>query len=104
MKPCTDPVDRLADDWAQGRRLHNLLGATETFLVSCHTHTVGDHLSIGRPIPSVTCYILDDNREPVPVGHKGTLWVGGAGISKGYINLPLTTSENFQRDKFANDG
>jgi non-ribosomal peptide synthetase component F len=50
------------------------------------------------------CYILDDRGELVPVGQKGTLWVGGKGVAKGYINLPLTTAEKFQLDKFANDG
>jgi non-ribosomal peptide synthetase component F len=100
----TNSVARLADDWAQERRFHNLLGATETFLFSAHAHTTGGYLSIGRPLPNTTCYILDENNEPVPIGHKGTLWIGGAGVAKGYINLPLTTNEKFQRDRFANDG
>ncbi|EUC30181.1 hypothetical protein COCCADRAFT_39539 [Bipolaris zeicola 26-R-13] len=94
----------LADDWAQGRSFFNLLGSTETFLLSSHQHVKGEHLSIGRPLPNVSCYVLDDRGEPVPVGQKGTLWVGGRGIAKGYINLPLTTAEKFQLDKFANDG
>ncbi|KAF2023996.1 acetyl-CoA synthetase-like protein [Setomelanomma holmii] len=94
----------LADDWAQGRRFHNLLGATETFLFSAHTHNPGEPLSIGRPLPNTTCYILDEIGEPVPTGQKGTLWVGGAGVAKGYINLPLTTNEKFEPDRFANDG
>ncbi|KAI1513687.1 Tyrocidine synthetase [Pyrenophora tritici-repentis] len=94
----------LADDWAQGRNFYNLLGATETFLFSAHRHIPGETLFIGRPLPNTTCYILDDAAEPVSVGEKGTLWVGGAGVSKGYINLPLTTAEKFRLDKFANDG
>ncbi|KAI2481077.1 Tyrocidine synthetase 1, partial [Pyrenophora tritici-repentis] len=94
----------LADDWAQGRNFYNLLGATETFLFSAHRHIPGETLFIGRPLPNTTCYILDDAGEPVSVGEKGTLWVGGAGVSKGYINLPLTTAEKFRLDKFTNDG
>ncbi|KAJ8110327.1 hypothetical protein OPT61_g6806 [Boeremia exigua] len=94
----------LADDWAQGRCFYNLLGSTEVFLFSAHKHKIGEPLSIGQPLPNTRCYILDDDGEPVPVGQRGTLWVGGKGVSKGYINLPLTTAEKFQPDRFANDG
>lgn len=94
----------LADDWAQNRCFYNLLGSTEVFLFSAHKHVIGEPLSIGRPLPNTTCYILDEAGEPVPVGHRGTLWVGGKGVSKGYINLPLTTAEKFQPDKFVGDG
>lgn len=61
-------------------------------------------MCIGRPLPNTRCYILDEAGEPVSVGQRGTLWVGGKGVSRGYINLPLTTAEKFQPDKFANDG
>jgi non-ribosomal peptide synthetase component F len=47
---------------------------------------------------------LNDAEEPVAFGEKGTLWVGGAGVSKGYINLPKVTADKFRPDKFANDG
>lgn len=99
-----DSPTSLADDWAQNRCFYNLLGSTEVFLFSAHQHVIGEPLSIGRPLPNTTCYILDDAGDPVPVGQRGTLWVGGAGVAKGYINLPLTTAEKFQPDKFANDG
>jgi hypothetical protein len=95
---------RLADEWAQDRCFYNLLGSTEVFLFSAHKHTIGEPLSIGRPLPNTTCYILDEVNRPVTVGQRGTLWVGGKGVSKGYINLPLTSAEKFQPDKFANDG
>jgi non-ribosomal peptide synthetase component F len=94
----------LADDWAQGRSFWNLLGSTETFLVSAQEHTVGKPLSVGRPLPNTSCYVLDNAGRLAPVGQKGSLWVGGAGVAKGYINLPLTTAEKFQFDKFAHDG
>ncbi|KAF1931336.1 tyrocidine synthetase 1 [Didymella exigua CBS 183.55] len=94
----------LAEEWAQGRCFYNLLGSTEVFLFSAHKHKTGEPLSIGRPLPNTTCYILDEANEPVPVGQRGTLWVGGKGVSKGYINLPLTSAEKFQPDNFANDG
>ena len=99
-----DSLISLADDWAKGRCFYNLLGSTEVFLFSAHKHVIGEPLSIGRPLPNTTCYILDEACNPVPVGQKGTLWVGGVGVSNGYINLPLTTAEKFRPDKFANDG
>lgn len=99
-----DSNHSLADEWAYNRCFFNLLGSTEVFLFSAHRHIIGEPLSIGRPLPNTTCYILDDAGEPLPVGQRGTLWVGGSGVSKGYINLPLTSAEKFQPDKFANDG
>jgi non-ribosomal peptide synthetase component F len=94
----------LADEWAQARSFYNLLGSTETFLVSAHRHVARKLLTTGQPLPNITCYILNENGQPVSLGEKGTLWVGGAGVAKGYINLPLTTAEKFQPDPFANDG
>lgn len=55
-------------------------------------------------LPNTRCHILDEAGQPVPVGQRGTLWVGGKGVAKGYINLPLTTAEKFQPDTFADDG
>lgn len=100
-EPCSQA---LADAWAPGRSFYNFIGATEVFHVAAHRHVVGEPLSIGRPLPNVTCYILDDAKEPVAFGEKGTLWVGGAGVSRGYINLPLTTAERYLPDRFANNG
>lgn len=40
----------------------------------------------------------------MPMGVKGMMWVGGAGVSRGYINLPELTSARYRVDKFRNDG
>lgn len=64
----------------------------------------GAALSIGRVLPNTTCYILDEDENPVPLGEKGSAWVGGSGVTKGYINLPKLTSERYKLDKFKNDG
>ena len=61
-------------------------------------------MSIGKPLPNTTVYVLDDEELPVPIGSKGTMWVGGAGVSRGYINLPELTLKRYKTDKFANDG
>lgn len=95
----------LADEWAKGTCYYNICGPTEiTILNSAHRHIPGAVLSIGKPLPNTTCYILDDDENPVPVGSKGSMWVGGAGVSRGYINLPELTSKRYKLDKFVNDG
>jgi non-ribosomal peptide synthetase component F len=103
---CTQSkIARLADEWAVDTSFYNICGPTEiTILNTAHLHTPGELLSIGRPLPNTKCYILDDNEQPILVGQRGTMWVGGAGVTKGYINLPELTSSRYKHDKFMQDG
>lgn len=55
---------------------------------------------IGRPKPNYQAYILDEHLNPVPVGVTGELHVGGAGVSRGYLNRPELTKERFISDPF----
>lgn len=55
---------------------------------------------IGEPIPDLQVYILDDRLEPVPVGVPGEMYVGGAGVSRGYLNRPALTASRFLPDPF----
>lgn len=55
---------------------------------------------IGRPIPYMQVYILDGRREPVPIGVAGEIYIGGAGIVRGYLNRPDLTLEKFVPDLF----
>ena len=41
---------------------------------------------------------------PVPIGEAGVMWAGGAGISRGYVNLPDKTADRYKLDPFTKDG
>lgn len=101
-EPCPS---NLADEWAEGTCLYNICGPTEiTILNSAHRHHPGINLSIGKPLPNTTCYILDEDEKPITPGARGSMWVGGSGVSRGYINLPELTAKRYKLDPFMNDG
>jgi amino acid adenylation domain-containing protein len=62
-----------------------------------------DVIPIGRPIPNQRVYLLDRFGAPVPLGATGEIYVGGAGIARGYLNRTELTEERFKRDPFAGD-
>ncbi len=84
-------------------RLLNLYGPTETTIFACGyevTEEVGDTVPIGRPAPGYTLHVLDEDGGPVAEGEAGELWIGGAGVSRGYRNDPERTTERFHPNPF----
>ncbi|KAI3337319.1 acetyl-CoA synthetase-like protein [Xylariaceae sp. AK1471] len=101
-EPC--PVS-LAEEWSPYVDFWNICGPTEiTILNTAHLHKPGELLTIGKPLPNTTVYVLDDNENPVGIGKPGVMWAGGACVSAGYVNLPDLTATRFKPDKFARDG
>ncbi|WP_354676164.1 amino acid adenylation domain-containing protein [Pseudomonas syringae] len=82
-------------------RLHNVYGPTEA-TVDCSVWTLEPDqpvpestLPIGRAISNTRLYVLDDHDQPVPQGVVGQLHIGGAGVARGYLNLPDMQAERF---------
>ncbi len=86
------------------QKVWDLYGPTETTTYS--TIALRDPnkpATIGRPIANTRLYLLDEHREPVPVGTVGELFIGGAGVARGYLNQPELTAKKFIANPFAND-
>ncbi|WP_375498305.1 amino acid adenylation domain-containing protein [uncultured Nostoc sp.] len=81
-------------------QLINGYGPTEnTTFTCCHPITVPLQLDvsipIGRPIANTQVYILDNNLQPISIGEIGEIYIGGDGLSRGYLNRPDLTAEKF---------
>ncbi len=60
-------------------------------------------IPIGKPIDNTKTYILDDHLQPVPIGIRGELYIGGDGLAIGYLNSPELTAERFIPNPFSDD-
>ncbi|MEY2612624.1 MAG: hypothetical protein RL069_1436, partial [Planctomycetota bacterium] len=88
-----------------GIRILDLYGPTETTIWSTyHEVTEFDHGGcIGRPINNTQVYVLDFNREMLPLGVAGELYIGGDGLAQGYLGRPDLTAERFVQNPFSKD-
>ncbi len=108
------PVERLKT-WAglTDRRLDffSSYGPTEATVTATVFQTANDrvedlagaNLPIGRPLPAARAYVLDRRTRPVPFGVPGELFLGGAGLARGYLGRPGPTAASFVPDSLAED-
>ncbi|HYP53657.1 MAG TPA: MupA/Atu3671 family FMN-dependent luciferase-like monooxygenase, partial [Pyrinomonadaceae bacterium] len=85
--------------------LRNMYGPTETTIWSTTRplKEVGQIVTIGRPIANTQIYVLDARLQPVPAGVPGDLYIGGAGVVRGYLNRPELTADKFVPDPFSTE-
>ncbi len=89
----------------RGAALWNLYGPTETTIWSmiCRLYTHDERVRIGRPIGNTQVFILDQTRRLLPIGVPGELYIGGAGLARGYLHRAELTAERFVPHPFSNE-
>ncbi|ALN78402.1 non-ribosomal peptide synthetase [Lysobacter antibioticus] len=98
------PWYRRADN--AGTQLVNMYGITETTVhvtyraLSAADAERGGASPIGRALADLRVYVLDAQRQPLPIGAVGELYVAGAGVARGYLHRPALTAERFLDDPF----
>ena len=89
---------------APDTRVFNHYGPTEA-TVGCVVQAVSERhegvVPIGRPISNLRMYILDEDRQVVPIGVVGELYIGGVGVAAGYWRRPELTAQRFVTDPFS---
>ena len=83
----------------------NMYGPTETTVWSTCEYIQDKEgpMLIGRPIGNTRVYVLDEHRQPVPVGVPGELYIGGDGVTRGYLHAPELSAEKYLPDPFSGD-
>lgn len=94
----------VSDAWSPGRRFFNVYGPTETSvavsMMKCERQ-FPQGPPIGRAIANVQLYVLDENGGLAPPGCPGELYIGGAGVARGYLGQPELTAASFVPNPFA---
>ena len=84
--------------------IYNMYGPTETTIWSTvKDMTNTDVITVGKPIINTQCYILDENKKLLPPYTPGELYIGGNGVSNGYLNRKTLTEEKFIKSPFSDD-
>ncbi|NNA54245.1 non-ribosomal peptide synthetase [Pseudomonas koreensis] len=82
----------------------NNYGPTEATVVATSGRIdAGQALHIGKPVSNAAVYLLDEQQQPLPPGVPGELYVGGAGVARGYLNRVDLSAERFLRDPFSSE-
>lgn len=88
-----------------GRTIFNSYGPTEATVVATIAEVrAGEAVTIGRPIPNYSCYVVDDATNALGPGIEGELLIGGPGVARGYLRRDALTAEKFIANPFSSDG
>jgi amino acid adenylation domain-containing protein len=79
-----------------GYTVYNQYGPTETTIDALTEKCSKKKVTLGKPISNVNCYILTEAQTLLPIGIVGELYIGGAGLARGYVNQPELTNSKFQ--------
>ncbi|WP_217607425.1 AMP-binding protein, partial [Chitinophaga sp. GbtcB8] len=86
---------RLADSWAAYHDFYNKYGPTEATISATIYHykkdNTGPVLPIGKPVANTRLYVLDERQQLLPIGISGELYIGGVGVSRGYLGKDALT-------------
>ncbi|NOK14334.1 non-ribosomal peptide synthetase, partial [Corallococcus exercitus] len=93
----------LVRKWSEGRRMLNGYGPTEVTVCASVAALTSERVTVGKPLGNVRLYVLDEGQRPVGVGVVGELYVGGAGLARGYLGQPGLTAERFIPDGFSGE-
>lgn len=102
-EPCPVP---LAETWSSFCTFYNSCGPTETTIINTAQRfdVDVDGLTIGRPTPNNTVYVLNEQQQPCAIGEVGEMWAGGDCVTAGYLDNPALTAERYAPDPFLGDG
>nr|WP_280950027.1 non-ribosomal peptide synthetase [Methylocystis bryophila] len=97
---------QVAARWRDSCPILNAYGPTEYSVIATISESlsIGDSAPIGRPIWNTQIYLLDGRMQPVPIGAAGELYIGGAGLARGYLGRADLTAERFLPDPFGGAG
>ncbi|MGA2550909.1 MAG: amino acid adenylation domain-containing protein [Burkholderiaceae bacterium] len=98
------PRDLALELLARVGALWNAYGPTETTVWSTIDRVSEDAVTIGKPIGNTQTYVLDSRQAWVPRGSIGELWIGGAGVTDGYLGRDDLTRERFVSNPFTGTG
>lgn len=83
-------------------KIENMYGPTETTIWSSTGPATDAEatVSVGKPIANTQFYVLGDDMVPCGIGQVGQLWIGGAGVARGYWERPDLTADKFRENPF----